>query len=173
MLSISSVFGESSIEDRGEPSRTGLQGQSLQYVNFTNQKSQTFANSGTYEAARGLVRRGRSGLLSISHTELSIWEPLTFLGAFASGSGGAALFFLPTSGGESFSSFSSSSSSSDEEEVSSSDDMSEAPFWQGPFLAPLAAFLAVFSGTSYGAGNNIFVRSGNSSSSGSGAGQLI
>ena len=67
----------------------------------------------------------------------------------------------------------SSSSDDDEEEVTSSDVMSGAPFWQGPFLAPLAAFLAVFSGTSYGAGNNIFVRSGNSSSSGSGAGQLI
>jgi len=53
---------------------------------------------------------------------------------------GASFLFLPTSGGESFSSSSSSSSSSDEEEVSSLDDMSGAPFSQGPFLAPLAAF---------------------------------
>ena len=107
-----------------------------------------FADSGTYEAARGLVRRGRSGLLSTSHAELSAREPLTLLGAFASGFMGAALFFLPTSGGESFSSSSSSLSSADEEEVSLPDVSSGVLLRRRPFLAPWATFLAVFSGTS-------------------------
>ena len=98
------------------------------------------ADSGTYEAARGLVRRGRSGLLSMSHTELSAWEPLTLLGAFASGLVGAALFFLPASGGESFSSSSSSSSSADKEEVSLPDVASGVRLRRRLFLAPWAAF---------------------------------
>ena len=116
MLAISFESSESSVEDRGEPSRAGLQGQNLQYVNITNQKGQIFANSDAYEAARGLVRGIRSGLLSTSHTELSAREPLTLLGAFASGLVGAALFFLPASGGESSSSSPPSSSSSVDEE---------------------------------------------------------
>ena len=121
MLAISSVSSESSVEDRGEPSHAGLQGQSLQYVNITNQEGPTFADSGTYEAARGLVRRGRSGLLSTSHAELSTMEPIPLLGASASELVEASLFSLPLAGGESPPS--SSSSATTEGSVSSSDKM--------------------------------------------------
>ena len=57
---------------------------------------------GTYEAARGLVRGIRSGLLSTSHAELSAREPFPLLGAFASKFGEAPLFFLPPPRGVAF-----------------------------------------------------------------------
>ena len=146
MLAISSVSSESSVDDRWELSRAGLQGQGLQYVNITSRKSQTFANSGTYEAARGLVRRGRSGLLSTSHAELSARGTFPLLGAFASRLVEVARFFLPPSGGEVLSSSTSSSSSAAEERVLTSDDTSEAPLWRGALRTPLAFFLAFFFG---------------------------
>ena len=115
----------------------------VNYVKIMERKGWMCARAShvTYDAAWGLVRGRLPRLLSTSHTELCAREPLTLLGAFASGFMGAALFFLPTSGGESSSSSSSSSSSADEEEVSSSDVTSGAPFQRGPLLA-------VFSGTS-------------------------
>ena len=117
------------------------------YQHYKPRRRDVF-DSGTHKAAQGLVRRGCFGLLSISHMESSAREPLTLLGVFAPGLVGAALFLLPTAGGESLSSSSSSSSSADEEEVSLPDVMSGVLLRRGPFLAPWAAFLAVFSGTS-------------------------
>ena len=64
----------------------------------------------THDSARGLSRGCRSGLLSMSHAELSARETIPFLDASASRCVEAALFFLPPSGGELL--FSSSSLSS-------------------------------------------------------------
>lgn len=59
----------------------------FKHINITKRKGQAFDVHkiwGTYEAARGLVRGIRSGLLSTSHAELSAREPFLLLGAFTS-----------------------------------------------------------------------------------------
>ena len=52
----------------------------------------------THDSARGLSRGRRSGLLSMSHAELSAREPFPLLDASASRFVEAALFFLPPQG---------------------------------------------------------------------------
>ena len=70
----------------------------------------------THDLARGLSRGRRSGLLSMSHAELSVREPFPLLDTSASRFVEVALFFLPPSGGDWLSSSSSSSLSSAAEE---------------------------------------------------------
>ena len=53
----------------------------------------------THDSARGLFRGRGSGLLSMSHTELSTKELFPLLDASASGFVEATLFFLPPLGG--------------------------------------------------------------------------
>ena len=56
----------------------------------------------THDSARGLTRGRSSGLLLMSHAELSMRESFPFLDASASRFVEAALFFLPPSGGSCF-----------------------------------------------------------------------
>ena len=65
----------------------------------------------TYDAAWGLVRGRRSGLLSMSHAVLTAGMFFPFLGVSASGCAEAALYFFLSSGGGLLSSSSSSSPS--------------------------------------------------------------
>ena len=138
MLAISLESSEPSVEDRGELSRAGLQWHRLNILILQSERAKhlmCIRFGDTYEAARGLVRGIRSGLLSTSLAELSAREPFLLLGAFASRFVAAPLFFLPPTRGEPLSSSSSPSSSAAEESVSSADDMSEAPFRRRPLCS--------------------------------------